>query len=388
MKSSNSKFGIVFMVVCNILIAAIIIFSCVLTINYDYPNVITKSEFIDKMENAGCSLIDMKYKYSSVDFYLMTDENTCPYLLSYAVFNDNEKMYEFYSKVFFDISNNNTNVTGKTNVNINSKYYEYSTSGDYYKIGVVNGNSILYATVVKEYREDIINLFDEFDYKYDIELMDCVIFAMSILLVSIAFVVFFVSMYKIEKKIRNNGNIGLIPFYNIWCLSNDVLGSHWYSLLLLIPLGNVFFIFMFCRNLAKVFTKSGFYSIGLMLLPTVFLPLLAFDDSVYIKLVKNNKINKVIEETKDFKLNGKGILRIIFDIIKWIISILFVLLGLIFLFVFFDSKSLGDMLYGLFFIALGLILCPLITKHIKKYKFYRICKWLIIILFAIFLFFV
>ena len=79
---------------------------------------------------------------------------------------------------------------------------------------------------------------------------------------------------------------------------------------------------------------------------------------------------------------------IIFDIINWIISILFVLLGLIFLFVFFDSKSLGDMLYGLFFIALGLILCPLITKHIKKYKFYRICKWLIIILFAIYLFFV
>lgn len=79
---------------------------------------------------------------------------------------------------------------------------------------------------------------------------------------------------------------------------------------------------------------------------------------------------------------------IIFDIINWIISILFVLLGLIFLFVFFDSKSLGDMLYGLFFIALGLILCPLIAKHIKKDKFYRICKWLIIILFAIYLFFV
>ena len=143
------------------------------------------------------------------------------------------------------------------------------------------------------------------------------------ILIVIIFIIFFVSIYKIEKKIRNS-NVGLIPFYNIWCLSNDVLGSPWYSLLLLVPIGNFVFITMFCNNMAKVFNKMESYGIGLMLLPTIFLPLLAFDDSVYTKPFKNKKVNKVIKQTKDFKLNAKCVLRIIFDIINWIITILFV----------------------------------------------------------------
>ena len=90
-----------------------------------------------------------------------------------------------------------------------------------------------------------------------------------------------VSMWGTLKKTRNKGWISLIPFYNIGCLSKDVLGSAWYSLLLLVPIGNVIFMFMLYYNLAKVFNKKSYYCILMMFIPTVLWPLLAFDDSEY-----------------------------------------------------------------------------------------------------------
>ena len=90
-----------------------------------------------------------------------------------------------------------------------------------------------------------------------------------------------VSMWGTLKKTRNKGWISLIPFYNIGCLSKDVLGSAWYSLLLLVPIGNVIFMFMLYYNLAKVFNKKSYYCVLMMFIPTVLWPLLAFDDSEY-----------------------------------------------------------------------------------------------------------
>ena len=55
-------------------------------------------------------------------------------------------------------------------------------------------------------------------------------------------------MWGIEKKIRNKGWIALIPFYNVWSLFKDILGSGWYFLLMFIPIINFIFIIIILYN--------------------------------------------------------------------------------------------------------------------------------------------
>ena len=88
-------------------------------------------------------------------------------------------------------------------------------------------------------------------------------------------------MWGTLKKTRNKGWISLIPFYNIGCLSKDVLGSAWWPLLLFVPIGNVVFMFMLYYNMTKVFNKSDSYCVLMMFVPSVLWPLLAFDNSEY-----------------------------------------------------------------------------------------------------------
>lgn len=68
---------------------------------------------------------------------------------------------------------------------------------------------------------------------------------------------------------------------NISCLSKDVLGSPWFALLLLLPIGNVVFIFMLYYNIGKVFNKSALYCVLMMFIPSVLWPLLVFGNSEY-----------------------------------------------------------------------------------------------------------
>ena len=100
-----------------------------------------------------------------------------------------------------------------------------------------------------------------------------------------------ISMWGTLRKTRNKGWISLIPFYNIGCLSKDVLGSAWWSLLLFVPIVNVVFIFTLFYNMAKVFNKNDSYCVLMMLIPSVLWPLLAFDNSEYdsSKLRKETK---------------------------------------------------------------------------------------------------
>ena len=110
------------------------------------PDKIDKNYFTKYMEEKGCPVINLQEEkeYNGMTDYLITEKETCPY----ATFNDKEVLRDFFSRGKNDVMQNNTNVTGKTSVSINmfSEYYEYNTSGDYYKAIVYNDNSVLYAS--------------------------------------------------------------------------------------------------------------------------------------------------------------------------------------------------------------------------------------------------
>lgn len=282
MKSKNSLFGLLFTIICNGAIVLLFIIGFVMMFSVKLPDKIDKNYFTKYMEEKGCSITNLKEEkeYSGMTDYLITDKETCHYLISYTTFKDKDVLWDFFSKGQKDVMQNNTNVTGKTSISINlfSEYYEYNTSGDYYKAIVYNDNSVLYASADKQYREDVRNIFKDLHYQYEINFkgMQIAWYSLYVLLL-----ICIVSMWGTLKKTRNKGWISLIPFYNIGCLSKDVLGSAWWPLLLFVPIGNVIFMFMIYYNMAKVFNKSDSYCVLMMFVPSVLWPLLAFDNSEY-----------------------------------------------------------------------------------------------------------
>ena len=282
MKSKISKFGLIFTILCNGAIVLLFIIGFAMMFNVKLPDKIDKNYFTKYMEEKGCPVINLQEEkeYNGMIDYLITEKETCPYLISYATFKDKEVLRDFFSRGKNDVMQNNANVTGRTSVSINlfSEYYEYNTSGDYYKAIVYNDNSVLYASADKQYREDVRNIFKDLHYHYEINFkgMQITWYSLYVLLF-----ICIVSMWGTLKKTRNKGWISLMPFYNIGCLSKDVLGSAWWPLLLFVPIVNVVFMFMLYYNIGKVFNKSDSYCVLMMFISSVLWPLLAFDNSEY-----------------------------------------------------------------------------------------------------------
>ncbi len=137
MKNNYLKVSMIFTIICNVSIVLCFIIGFLIFFKYDSPNIIEKKDLISYINNKGCSVIDIQEKenYSGFETYLITDQNSCPYLISYTVFSDENKLNEFFIKGKNDVLVGNNNVKGRTTISINlfSKYYEYSTNGDYYK---------------------------------------------------------------------------------------------------------------------------------------------------------------------------------------------------------------------------------------------------------------
>ena len=130
--------------------------------------IIQKNEFIQTLNNYKCNIIDMSDNNEKVDVYYMT-EDSCPYNISYIVFNDNDYRNELYSK-FVNETNSNSNITGNSNTRINIMnkfYYERTTHGDYYKSVKLNKNTILYVSTIKENRDIVIEIEKELGYYYE-----------------------------------------------------------------------------------------------------------------------------------------------------------------------------------------------------------------------------
>ena len=253
------------------------LFSFLLMIMKEMPSVISANDFTQYMKEQGCSIINVQEQanYPGVDTYLVVSQS-CPYLASYLVFHDKDQQNMFFSSLKKEVFSTSTPqfVTYKEIQLPN--YQEYSVASNQYKIVTQNQNSILFASGNSKDRTAILSLFQEFNYHY----ANNIFYFLGIFLFTII-LIFLVSFWKIEKKIRNKGWIVLIPFYNIGCLVKDVFGSVWYVLFLFVPIINLFFILAFLYRLGKVFKKSNRYCIGLMFLPTIFLPMLAFNDSKY-----------------------------------------------------------------------------------------------------------
>ncbi len=132
------------------------------------------------------------------------------------------------------------------------------------------------------------SIYDDFGFNYgtttssDLGLFNIIAIVFIFFFVfSVIYSIFMVVVnWKIFKKAGRKGWEVIIPFYGLWVFFEIVGLPGW---LIFIPFVNgVLGIYAFFK-LASCFGKSNLFGVGLVLLPYIFLPILAFSkDSLYI----------------------------------------------------------------------------------------------------------
>ena len=103
------------------------------------------------------------------------------------------------------------------------------------------------------------------------------------IVIILAVVVFMIAaMWKIYEKAGQPGWAAIVPIYNLYILLKIVGKPGWWILLFLIPIVNYVFIIWTYNMLSKSFGKEEGFTVGLVLLGIVFLPILGFGDAKYL----------------------------------------------------------------------------------------------------------
>lgn len=129
-------------------------------------------------------------------------------------------------------------------------------------------------------------MYDYYDYYeystpvYSSPVTNIISLALGVLLI--------VSMWMIFKKAGKPGWAAIVPFYNIYVEYEITWGSGWRFLMLLIPFYNIILAIQTQVKLAKAFGKGGGFAVGLIFLPYVFQPILAFSDAAYLGVPGKN----------------------------------------------------------------------------------------------------
>ncbi|MFH0907867.1 MAG: DUF5684 domain-containing protein [bacterium] len=104
----------------------------------------------------------------------------------------------------------------------------------------------------------------------------------GILLIYFAIIILMiVALWKVFSKAGEPGWAAIVPIYNVIVLLKVAGKPWWWLLLMLIPLVNIVMFILTYIALANSFGKGGGFAAGLILLPIIFLPILAFDSSQY-----------------------------------------------------------------------------------------------------------
>ena len=101
-------------------------------------------------------------------------------------------------------------------------------------------------------------------------------------IIYIAVVVFgIVTMWRVFEKAGQPGWAAIIPIYNAYILLKIAGKPGWWLVLLFIPVVDIVIYILAYIALAQKFGRSDAFAIGLIFLPIVFFPILAFGDAQY-----------------------------------------------------------------------------------------------------------
>jgi hypothetical protein len=93
-----------------------------------------------------------------------------------------------------------------------------------------------------------------------------------------------ISMWIVVTKAGRPGVSQIIPIWNIIELVR-IAGKPlwWVVLILLVPIANIIMLIITYHGISKAFGKDAGFTVGLLLLPFIFWPILAFGKATYTK---------------------------------------------------------------------------------------------------------
>lgn len=103
-----------------------------------------------------------------------------------------------------------------------------------------------------------------------------------ILVIYVALIVILItSLWKLYVKASQPGWACLVPIYNGYILLKIIGKPGWWLLLYFIPFVNIIFLIWTYNLLSKSFGKDSGFTVGLILLSPVFLPILGLGSAQY-----------------------------------------------------------------------------------------------------------
>ncbi len=96
------------------------------------------------------------------------------------------------------------------------------------------------------------------------------------------FILTIVSMWKVFAKADEPGWAIFIPIFNLYVMLKIAGKPWWWLLLFCIPLVNLIIAILATVSFAQNFGKGVGFALGLIFLPFIFYPILAFSDADYV----------------------------------------------------------------------------------------------------------
>lgn len=244
------------------------------------PEPINREEFVNYMSDNGCKLKGNanEDKNSNILYFYENDDNSCKYDIKYVITNDSNTSEDIYFSFLDDVYDDSRSVSESYIDFI--RYKEYSASGSNYFRVIRNGNSVLYIKTSLENKDSALKVLNKFGYNLNEKMdeNDAEIFKIIKAIFTLCTILFLVSGWNIFKKLGRKGWMSLIPIYNLIVFTKDVFGKKRYLFFIFIP-----FVYRILAlyKLGKVFGKTTGEILLLIIFPIIFVPCLAFDDSVY-----------------------------------------------------------------------------------------------------------
>jgi hypothetical protein len=104
-----------------------------------------------------------------------------------------------------------------------------------------------------------------------------------IIIIYLAVIILMIAaMWTLFDKAGKPGWAAIVPIYNI-IIFMEIIGKPWWWLFLwMIPYVNIIWVIWSWNLMVKSFGKSEGYTVGVILLGPIFVPMLAFGDNPYI----------------------------------------------------------------------------------------------------------
>ena len=100
--------------------------------------------------------------------------------------------------------------------------------------------------------------------------------------VALAIAIFMITaMWRVFTKAGQPGWGCLIPFYNVYLMLKIAGKPGWWLVFFFIPVINLVVQIVMTIDIARNFGRGGWFAAGLIFLPIIFYPILAFGESLY-----------------------------------------------------------------------------------------------------------